>query len=60
MEKELASVKKVKGYKNDSNMKAKDWKAVIRKIFKNSKKRVWGSFSRRPLRTALWSCCCCL
>ena len=31
MEKELESVKKYKGYKNDSNMKAKDWKALSNK-----------------------------
>ena len=34
MEKELESVKKYKGYKNDSNMKAKDWKALSNKYLR--------------------------
>ena len=34
MEKELESVKKHKGYKNDSNMKAKDWKALSNKYLR--------------------------
>ena len=38
MEKELASVKKNKGYKSDSNMKAKDWKALSEKYLKMTKK----------------------
>ena len=29
MEKELDSIKKVNGYKNDSNMKAKDWNCLL-------------------------------
>ena len=37
MEKELASVKN-KGYKSDSNMKAKDWKALSEKYLKMTKK----------------------
>ncbi len=38
MEKELASVKKNKGYRSDSNMKAKDWKALSEKYLKMTKK----------------------
>ena len=38
MEKELKSVKKYKGYKNDSNMKAKDWKALSNKYLEMVKK----------------------
>ncbi len=34
MEKELESAKKYKGYKNDSNMKAKDWKALSNKYLR--------------------------
>ena len=34
MEKELDSAKKYKGYKNDSNMKAKDWKALSNKYLR--------------------------
>ena len=44
MEKELDSIKKVNGYKNDSNMKAKDWKVLSEKYLK-SKKRIWCSIS---------------
>jgi pyruvate,orthophosphate dikinase len=38
MEKELESVKKAKGYKSDSNMKAKDWKALSKKYLGMVKK----------------------
>ena len=38
MEKELDSIKKVNGYKNDSNMKAKDWKVLSEKYLKIVKK----------------------
>ena len=34
MEKELTAVKKNKGYKSDSNMKAKDWKVLSEKYLK--------------------------
>tara|TARA_A100001037_G_scaffold259742_1_gene247665 strand:- start:350 stop:3022 length:2673 start_codon:yes stop_codon:yes gene_type:complete len=34
MEKELESVKKNKGYRNDSNMRAKDWKALSNKYLR--------------------------
>ena len=34
MEKELGSIKKTKGYKNNSNMNAKDWKALSEKYLK--------------------------
>ena len=38
MEKELESVKKNKGYKNDSNMKAEDWKVLSNKYLTMVKK----------------------
>jgi len=38
MEKELESVKKARGYKSDSNMKAKDWKVLSKKYLKMVKK----------------------
>ena len=38
MEKELESAKKLKGYKNDSKMKAKDWKLLSKKYLKIVKK----------------------
>ena len=38
MEEELVSVKKSNGYKSDSNMKAKDWKALSDKYLKIVKK----------------------
>ena len=38
MEEELASVKKSNGYKSDSSMKAKDWKALSEKYLKIVKK----------------------
>ena len=38
MEKELGSIKKTKGYKNDSNMNAKDWKALSEKYLKTVKR----------------------
>ena len=40
MEKELDSIKKVNGYKNDSNMKAKDWKVLSEKYLKIVKKNL--------------------
>ena len=40
MEKELDSIKKVNGYKNDSNMKAKDWKVLSEKYLKIVKKEL--------------------